>query len=421
MNMKMWTIARKDNLIRFRDRNGLLLMLAAPLVLAAIVGAAFGGFGGGGSNAPLTGIPFVVVNADEGDLGRQMVEILKSDRLAGLLAPTEMTDLDAARQLVEQGKMRAALFIPLNFSASVQGGANPSAIDARSTVTLHVDPASTFSPLILRAVVIQIVTGFNAGAVGGRVVVAQLEASGQMAAVRGRVPAVLGEVIAKSSQEEQKGSITLNVAPAGSTGRGSSNPLAYFAPAMAILFLMFSLFDASNSILEEEREGTLARLMSTPTGLATILGGKIGGVFLTGLLQLGVLILASRLLFGLEWGSSPLGLALIAVATVAAASSLGVFIVAFARDASQAGFIGASVALISAILGGTFIAAQQYPAWLQPFSKLTINRWALDGFTDLTLRGQGLLAILPEAAVLLGIAAFFFSLALWRLPRRFVR
>ena len=70
--------------------------------------------------------------------------------------------------------------------------------------------------------------------------------------------------------------------------------------------------------------------MSTPTGLAPILGGKICGVLLTGLLQLGVLILASRLLFGLEWGSSPLGLVLIAFATVAAASSLGVLIVAFA-------------------------------------------------------------------------------------------
>ena len=29
--MKAWHIALKDNLIRFRDRNGLLLMLAAPL------------------------------------------------------------------------------------------------------------------------------------------------------------------------------------------------------------------------------------------------------------------------------------------------------------------------------------------------------------------------------------------------------
>ncbi len=419
--MKMWTIARKDNLIRFRDRNGLLLMLAAPLVLAAIVGAAFGGFGGGGSNSPLTGIPFVLVNGDEGELGAQMVAMLRSDQLAGLLAASEMTDLDAARQLVEQGDMRAVLFIPPNFSASVQSGANGPAADARSTVVLHVDPASTYSPLILRAVVTQIINGFNAGSVGGRVAVAQLVASGRIAAVAGRIPAVLGEVIAKSNQEQQSSFVTLNVAPVGSTSRGNANPLAYFAPAMAILFLMFSLFDASNSILEEEREGTLARLMSTPTGFATILGGKIGGVFLTGLLQLGVLILASRLLFGLEWGSSPLGLVLIAVATVAAASSLGVFIVAFARDASQAGFVGAAVALTSAILGGTFIAAQQYPAWLQPFSKLTINRWALDGFTDLTLRGQGLVAILPEAAVLFGFAALFFSLALWRLPRRFVR
>ena len=31
--MKIWTIAWKDTLIRFRDRNALILMILAPLLL----------------------------------------------------------------------------------------------------------------------------------------------------------------------------------------------------------------------------------------------------------------------------------------------------------------------------------------------------------------------------------------------------
>lgn len=85
---KIWSIATKDTLIRFRDRNGILLMLVAPLALAAIMGAAFGGFGGD-DPAPITDIPIVIVNQDRGDLGQTLVDILESADLAELLTPVE--------------------------------------------------------------------------------------------------------------------------------------------------------------------------------------------------------------------------------------------------------------------------------------------------------------------------------------------
>lgn len=418
--MKAWRIALKDNLIRFRDRNGLLLMLAAPLLIAAIVGAAFGGFGGQNNTAPLTDIPFVVVDDDEGDLGQTLVDILRSDDLAELLEPTVMSDLAAARALVEAGEMRGVIHIPPEFSASIRDRSRPDAAPT-STLLLYTDPESAFSPLVLNAVLTQIVNGFDAAAIGGQIGAEQaLAHADQLGPALADLPAALAESIQAGMTGQETGAIRLDTRAAGKAGN-AANPLAYFAPAMAIFFLMFSLFDAANSILDEERDGTLARMMSTPTGFADILLGKAGGVFLTGLLQLFLLILASWLVFRLDWGRSVAGLALMAVATVAAAAGLGLLITAFTRDAAQAGVVSAAIALVSAILGGTFIQAQAYPAWLQPFSKLTINRWALDGFTDLTLRGQGFADILIEAGVLIGLAAVFFALAWWRLPRRFVR
>ncbi|KAF0106726.1 MAG: hypothetical protein FD146_2318 [Anaerolineaceae bacterium] len=38
----------------------------------------------------------------------------------------------------------------------------------------------------------------------------------------------------------------------------------------------------------------------------------------------------------------------------------------------------------------------------------------MNGLLDLTLRGQGLVAILPEAGVLLGFAAVFFAIGVLR-------
>ncbi len=415
--MKSIYIALKDTLIRFRDRNGLLLMLAAPLVLALICGAAFGGLTGSGAAAsPITDIPVAVVNADRGEFGQQVVEILFSADLAELLAPVQVTDVAAARAQVERGDVRAAVVIPAGFSEAVTSQAG-----AATAIRVFTDPTSTYSPLIVRSIVEQIANGFSAGIVGGRVGVAQLlEQSQALGPALAQLPAAVAEASGRSAA--QTAGIELATSTVGTEEQaGGFNALAYFAPSMAILFLMFTIFEASRSILGEEREWTLQRMLSTPTGFGAILAGKIGGVFLTGVLQLGVLIGASALFFRLNWGHSLLGLMLLVIGTVAAAASLGALITALARDAAQAGIIGSAVALIFAILGGNFLDSSAYPAWLQPLSKLTINRWALDGFTDLSMRGGGFSDVLPEIAVLFSIAAVLFTLAVWRLPRRFVR
>ncbi len=418
--MKSFHIALKDTLIRFRDRNGLLLMLAAPLVLAVIAGAAFGGLsGGGGSASPITDIPLAVVNADRGELGQRVAEALLSEsgELAELLAPVAMSDLVAARAQVERGELRAVVFIPADFSNAVISEAG-----AATAIKLHTDPTSSFSALIVRSIVTQIASRFNAGGVAGRISAEQaLAQRATLGPALAQLPAAISETIAARASQPQT-TIAIADGTAGEAAQaGNFNALAYFAPSMAILFLMFTIFEASRSILAEEREWTLQRMVSTPTRFSEILAGKIGGVFLTGVLQLAVLIGASALLFRLGWGHSLPGLALLVIGTVAAAASLGAFITAVARDAAQAGVIGSAVALVFAILGGNFIESSAYPAWLQPLSHLTINRWALDGFTDLSLRGGGFNDVTLEIAVLFGIAALLFALAAWRLPRRFVR
>ena len=74
--MKSLSIALKDTLIAFRDRNALMLMFAAPLMIALVMGLAFGG--AANDTSPISEIPVVIVNFDEGDLGGQFAEIITS-------------------------------------------------------------------------------------------------------------------------------------------------------------------------------------------------------------------------------------------------------------------------------------------------------------------------------------------------------
>ncbi|MCI0574927.1 MAG: ABC transporter permease [Chloroflexi bacterium] len=422
---KIWAIALKDTLVRFRDRNALILMLAAPLALSAIVGAAFGGFITNANASPIRDIPLIVVNGDQGVIGQRFLAVLNSPELAELLEPSFMDDLDEARQIVARGEVRAVVYIPPSFSETIEY------IDTSgSVIQIYTDPSATITPLIIRSVMTQIANGFSSVGVSTRVTAEQIS---DQADILGAAMAELGPVLQEEieinlADEDEAVTESLTTTQLnwittgeGEGGTADANPLAFFAPSMGIFFLMFTVMRGARSILDEQVEGTLDRLISTPTGNVEILLGKIGGTLLTGILQFAVFVVASQVIFSLDWGESLPGLVIMTLVVVFAFTSLGAVIAAFVKDTNQAATLGSIVILVSAALGGNFVPATNYPEWLQQLSKITINRWALDGFADLTMRGLGLTDIVLEVGILFLIAVALLSAALWQFQRRIAR
>ena len=79
----------------------------------------------------------------------------------------------------------------------------------------------------------------------------------------------------------------------------------YIAPGFALLFLMYTVSLGGKTLLTERQEGTLTRLLTTPTGSSQVLVGKMTGTYMIGLAQMTILIVASALLLGLRWGNPP--------------------------------------------------------------------------------------------------------------------
>jgi ABC-2 type transport system permease protein len=180
------------------------------------------------------------------------------------------------------------------------------------------------------------------------------------------------------------------------------------------MFLMYTVSYGGRSILAERAEGTLPRLMISPTHIIQVLGGKILGIFFMGVAQVGILILASAILFQVKWGN-PIGIAVLILAAVFGATGWGMLITAFARTPAQVANTGTIVMLIFSILGGTFINLENFPPFIQTISKITPVAWGLDGFTTLALGGtlsnlvEPITALLIMGAVLFGIAVVLFN------------
>lgn len=415
---KIVAIAWKDTSIRFRDRSGLLLMIIAPLILAAIIGASFGQFLLGNSTTPFDAIPVAVINQDSGDMGQQFVDALQSEQLTDLLLLTVAAAADetAVRTQVQQGDIRALIIIPANFTNAVMSS------EDSTSIQFYADPGATLTPNIVRGIVLQIMNQFNSGAVAAAVTVDQL-----LPHSRDLGPAMLElepTLTSAISEQTSNGRITLNPITVGIAAEKpivEASPFAFFAPSMGILFLMFAMMDTTRTILEEERDGTLGRLLTTPSGHMQILLGKVTGILTTGFIQFIVFVFASRILFQLDWGSSPAGLGLMVIGIVLAYTSLGMVIAAYAKDLNQAAIIGSVLSLVFAALGGNFVAAQNFPPFLNQLSKITINRWGLDGLTELTIYQGGMSDVLPHTAVLLTFSAIMLTAALWQFNRRIRR
>jgi ABC-2 type transport system permease protein len=180
------------------------------------------------------------------------------------------------------------------------------------------------------------------------------------------------------------------------------------------MFLMYTVSYGGRSILAERTQGTLPRLLVSPTSNTQFLGGKVLGVFFMGIAQVGILIVASALFFQVKWGD-PLGMLVLILAAVFAATGWGMVITAFARTPGQVGSIGSAIMLIFGILGGGFISLEQLPPLIQVVSKITPNAWGLDGFTTLALGGtltnlgEPITALLIMGVLLFGVSVLLFS------------
>ena len=402
---KVFLIGWKDVKLAFRDRAALVLMLAAPFVLTIGLGFITGRLSGSSSSG-LSNIPVVLVNQDGRQLGNTLVSAFQSQDLASLVKPEIMDDPALARQHVDADQAAAAIIIPAGFTESII----PSGTIPGETVqiVIYANPTRPTSVGVIKTIVDEFISQMEVGRVGGQVAVTQLVSAGL---IRPQDAAQVGDRIGTQIGAQQAGAvqnstaITLNSQTSGSEAI-HFDPLAYMAPGMALMFLMFTAAYGGRSLLSERAQGTLPRLLVSPTSTTQVLGGKTTGTYLTGAAQMFILILASALLFQLRWGD-PLGVVLLVLAAVAGATGWGMLITALARTPAQVTSIGSALTLIFGILGGSFISMENMPGWFQALGKITPNAWGIEGFTTLAMGGSLADILVPIAALLImGVVLF---------------
>jgi len=406
---KLLLIALKDLRLIFRDPSALVLMLLAPFLLTLGMGALTGRFSGGGGSS-FSQVPVEIVNADEGQLGQALVDVYQSAELAELLAPTLSTDLAAAKALVDSNQRAGVIYVPAGFSDSIM----TAQADAAELVQIefYANPTMPNSAGLLRSVLEHFITQVEIGRVSAEVIVTQLLQNGiippeQAAAIGAQIGQEMGQASAAPSSIHVK----TNLAEAEGI---AFDILAYMAPGMAMMFLMFTVTYGARSLLVENRTGTLPRLLVAPTPAGNVLGGKFVGILFTAIAQLAILIGGTTLLFRLQWGDS-LGVILLILAAAVGATGWGIFFAAILKTPGQVAVTGSAVMLLFGLLGGSFFDLSMLPSWIQVLNKVTPNAWGNDGFYILSVGGRlkdistNILALLIMGVVLFAVATILIT------------
>jgi ABC-type multidrug transport system permease subunit len=171
------------------------------------------------------------------------------------------------------------------------------------------------------------------------------------------------------------------------------------------------------SILQEQEEGTLARLFTTPTDRTAILAGKFLAVFLTVICQGIFLMIFARLAFRVDWGQ-PGSMLMALFGQVIAASGLGVLLISFIKNTNQGGPVLGGALTVLGMLGGLMtVAFPNMPAIFNQVSRFIPQGWVLSGW-KLALAGQPPATLLAPLAVVTAMGVVMFALGALNFRRR---
>jgi ABC-2 type transport system permease protein len=389
---KIFAIAWKDAIIRFSGFSELLFFLILPIIFTFLLA---GGTPGSDTD---NRIRLLVVDEANSPLSAQVVSTLEASTS---VRPMLVSRGEAETEFSER-RASSVLFIPVGFA--LDG-------DTRE-LELQQQPNNLNAMVAERAVLAVI------GRVGSAVTIAANSVSEAEAARAfesdSERETYFEAALDKAQDLMESAPSRVNVAYAGTPDTVEFDPAANSSAGQLITWVFIPLLGLSGLFAYERQQGTLRRLLTTPTHKAVFLLGAISGQVATAIVQMTLLIVFGVLVMGLPWGRDPLALAVLLIAFALAAAALGTTLGTFVKSDGQAQGLSIMFGMVMALLGGCWYPLELFPEAMQSAVRVLPTTWAMQGMLDIGLRGGGVLEILPEAGVLLGFAVVFFAVGVWR-------
>ena len=428
--MKIIDIALKDLVRSSRSLFLIGMTFIAPLVIIGLMYFAFGSMSSG--DVSLTAIKVGLVNMDtlpadaplSETIGSSIRAMFFDESVQSWISASDYPNETEARQAVDRQEIGVAVIIPAAFTEDYL------AEISTTPILLLQDPTLTIAPNVVRDMVVSLLDGYAGGGVAYRTLVERQQANGSptdAAAISGiferysswyadfqrvlfHIPGQAALVMVSPSNNSES--------ETSAEGSGSlSSMMGMIMAGQMIFFSFFTGAYAMMSILEEDEEGTLQRLFTTPTQRTVILAGKFLAVLLTVLIQGLFLMTCGHFVFGVDWGQ-PASAVLSLLGQMAASVGLAVLLIAFIKTSKQAGPVLGGALTGLGMLSGLFTTNIAMPESFNALGNFTPQGWVLKAW-KLSLNGQPPSELLLPFAVLVVMGVVMFTAGAYAFRRRY--
>lgn len=356
MSRRLIGLMRKE-FIQFRRDKALVLLILYTFVEIAICGWAL--------TLEVQDMPAVVYDGDRSPQSRELVRdfarLENFDLFARVQDPTEIEGL------MDAGKVRLALVIPLNFGRDLQAG-------APTQVQLLVDGSNSSLAGQAMAITSGLVRAYNAELVLNSPAGARLGGTALLPAVNNLVR------VWYMPQMKYVHFIMLTM--------------------LTISVLILGVLLPAASIVREKEAGTFEQLMVTPIkGLELIIAKTVPMVLLK-LVGLTLGVGMSLWLFDVPLRGSLALFYGISLLMFFSSMGIGVLIGSFAQNMQQTLLVAFFIFFPVAFLSGTMVPVSNMPDFMQWLTYLSPLRYYVEATLGIFLKGVGLEILWPQAVAL---------------------
>ena len=287
---KIFAIAWKDAIIRFASKSELLFFIILPIIFTFLLA------GGTPSGNEDNRIQLLVVDESKTAVSQQIITELENSTA---VRPEVLTRTEAQKQFDDR-RADTVFIIPAGIDiASLQNGS--------AQVELLQQPNNINATVAERAILTAIRSVSSAVSAAQNAVKQRESIQAFASDAEKQAYFASSLALAQSIQKEAPERVTVTE---GNTkeNKVDYDPRANSSAGQLITWVFVPLFGISALFAFERQQGTLRRLLTTPSHKATFLLGTISGQVAVALIQMLLLVSFGILVMKLNWGREPLAL-----------------------------------------------------------------------------------------------------------------
>jgi len=416
--MTISSIVRTATVSLRRDRGALALSFILPVVFFSIFAVIFGG-----RRESTPKIKVIVVDEDHSRVSERLMQGLKKE--GSLVVKTRPEPVKGVEQpeytaataetAVKEGTAPVAVVIPHGF------GENPIAFrppdPSRPTIQLLKDSSDMVAPQMITGLLQKVAMTSMPDLMAEQGSKYFDEFSGgltkeQRERMEEGIRFLRERQESGAARDSENGGGIVAVRERAVVGENKNNPMvSFYAAAIGVMFLLFTASGAAGALLDEAESGTLDRVLSSHVTMTSLLVGKLAYNSLLAFTQLVVMFLWGWAVFKLDFWPHIPGFVVMGVSTATAVAAFGLLLASICKTRAQLGALSTLVILVMSSIGGSMFPRYFMSESMQKAGLLTINAWAIDGFTKVFWRDEPVSHLMPQVLVLVSIAIVLFAIA----------